>query len=91
MARAGHGRAAIRKAYIAFLCELADRHQIVLADHLTNRDYLHAVKAELNLYAQMQPLTLTYEQHWYGGVTATADDWTHFRARYQTALGAAPA
>lgn len=86
LARAGQVRAAIRKAYIAFLCELADRRQINLADHLTNRDYLQAVKPEAKLYALMQPLTLSYEKHWYGSENATEDDWTLFRTRYRTAL-----
>lgn len=88
LARAGELRAAIRKAYIAFLCELADRRQIQLADHLTNRDYLRAVKEKRKLYTEMQPLTNSFEKHWYGATPPTADDWTHFRTRYRAALGA---
>src|SRR5437588_12993377 len=44
LARSGDLRAAIRKAYIAFLCELADRKLISLAQHKTNRDYLSSVR-----------------------------------------------
>ncbi|MDT5261263.1 MAG: hypothetical protein QOC61_267, partial [Acidobacteriota bacterium] len=44
LARAGDLRGAIRKAYVALLCELGDRGVVRLAQHKTNRDYLNAVR-----------------------------------------------
>jgi hypothetical protein len=82
LARSGDLRAAIRKAYIALLCELGDRKLISLAQHKTNRDYLNAVR-ETNLYSSLRPLTVSFENHWYGFIPATADDWSGFRAAYE--------
>lgn len=87
LARAGDLRAAIRKGYIALLCELGDRKVIGLAQHKTNRDYLRAVRQIEPLHGQMQQLTLSFENHWYGFVPATENDWDSFRASYHQALG----
>ena len=86
LARQGDLRAAIRKAYIALLVELGDRELITLAQHKTNRDYLNAVKNVPLLHSTMRSLTDAFEQHWYGFVEATENDWRNFRSRYQTAL-----
>ncbi|MGB8510988.1 MAG: DUF4129 domain-containing protein, partial [Pyrinomonadaceae bacterium] len=88
MARAGDLRGAIRKAYVALLCELGDRKIIRLARHKTNRDYLSAVRqsAPPQLFREMQPLTLNFERHWYGLEDATETDWQDFRARCRHAL-----
>jgi hypothetical protein len=86
LARAGHLRAAIRKGYIALLCELGDRKIISLAQHKTNRDYLRAVAGHRALHHEMRQLTNSFENHWYGFATATPDDWAAFRARYHEAL-----
>lgn len=84
LARGGDVRGAIRKAYVALLCELADRRIVRLARHKTNRDYLRDVRRErAALYREMQPLTLNFERHWYGLEAATQDDWADFRARWQ--------
>ncbi|HEV2761860.1 MAG TPA: DUF4129 domain-containing protein, partial [Pyrinomonadaceae bacterium] len=67
LARRGDLRGAIRRAYVALLCELADRRIIRLARHRTNRDYLEAVRrARADLYAEVRPLTADFERHWYG-------------------------
>ncbi|HVF26808.1 MAG TPA: DUF4129 domain-containing protein, partial [Pyrinomonadaceae bacterium] len=82
LARAGDLRGAIRKGYIALLCELGDRKIIRLARHKTNRDYLDAVRqsgANQNLYAAIRPLTASFERHWYGLEPATEADWDDFR------------
>ena len=50
LARNGDLRAAIRKAYIALLCELGDRKIVSLAQHKTNRDYLNSVRERTRLY-----------------------------------------
>lgn len=86
MARDGYLRAAIRKAYIALLCELGDRKILGLAQHKSNRDYLQSVRNQEQLYRQMQLLTNSFENHWYGFVPASLDDWNMFRAGYKQAL-----
>ncbi|MCA1594232.1 MAG: DUF4129 domain-containing protein [Acidobacteria bacterium] len=88
LARGGDLRGAIRKAYIALLCELGDRKVIRLAQHKTNRDYLRAVRqsAPPQLFQEMQPLTSNFERHWYGSEDATETDWTDFRTRCRQAL-----
>src|SRR5215831_2093018 len=83
LAREGNLRAAIRKAYIALLCELGDRKIISLAQHKTNRDYLNAVRDKGSLYSSMRKLTNKFELHWYGFVPAGAADWDEFRNSYK--------
>lgn len=90
LARAGDLRAAIRKAYIAFLCELADRKVISLAQYKTNRDYLNSVRERAVLHSAMRKLTSSFERHWYGFVPARENDWTEFRTSYQQALKTSP-
>ncbi len=89
LARKGDLRGAIRKAYIALLCELGDRKIIGLAPHKTNRDYVQAVRERPSLYDSMRHLTNSFEIHWYGFVPATSDDWTNFRAGYRSTISLA--
>lgn len=86
LARAGNLRGAIRKGYIALLCELGDRKVIGLAQHKTNRDYLRAVSHQTQLFREMSVLTNSFEAHWYGFVAPSIEDWNTFRSRYQQAL-----
>ena len=86
LARSGDLRAAIRKAYIALLCELGDRKLISLAQHKTNRDYLSSVRERESLYASMRKLTNSFEVHWYGLFPAGENDWNEFRKGYLQAL-----
>jgi hypothetical protein len=86
LARGGELRAAIRKAYIALLCELGDRKILTLAQNKTNRDYLRAVRDKRPLLAEMQRLTSSFEDHWYGSRQTSTDDWTAFRAGYEKVL-----
>ena len=83
LARAGNVRGAIRKGYIALLCELADRKIIGLSRHKTNRDYLRDVRSKTELYENMNGLTLNFERHWYGFETADAEDWEEFKVGYE--------
>lgn len=83
LARQGNLRAAIRKAYIALLCELADRKLISLAQYKTNRDYLNAVRDKGSLYTSMRKLTNIFEMHWYGLVPAGDAEWDEFRNGYR--------
>jgi hypothetical protein len=89
LARQGQLRAAIRKAYVALLCELGDRKVIGLAQHKTNRDYLQSVRQRApRLYPEMLPLTFDFELHWYGAHAASESDWSSFRDRCRSALRA---
>lgn len=82
LARAGDLRGAIRKGYIAFLCELSDRKIIGLARHKTNRDYLRDVRSRENLYQNMHGLTASFERHWYGFDQTDKTDWEEFKRAY---------
>ena len=88
LARAGELRGAIRKAYVALLCELGDRGVVRLAQHKTNRDYLDAVRraARPRLYTEMLPLTSDFELHWYGLRAASDADWQSFKTRCRAVL-----
>lgn len=86
LARTGDVRGAIRKAYIALLCELSDRNIIRLAQHKTNRDYLEAVRERAKLFQAMRPLTQNFERHWYGFEAATEEDWSNFYTGCRQAL-----
>ncbi len=86
LARRGELRAAIRKAYVALLLELGERKVIKLAQNKTNHDYLRALRDRRQLLDQMQKLTNSFENHWYGFRQATADDWTDFRTGYEKVL-----
>jgi Domain of unknown function (DUF4129) len=81
LARAGDLRGAMRKAYIAVLCELGERKILRLAPHKTNRDYLRALRNDAPLFASVQPLTNAYERHWYGLVPARDADWAEFQTK----------
>ena len=86
LARTGDLRSAIRKAYIALLCELGDRKLISIAQYKTNRDYLYSVRDKGSLYSSMRKLTTSFELHWYGLVPAGENDWNDFRSDYQKTL-----
>lgn len=86
LAREGNLRGAIRKGYIALLCELSDRRIIGLAQHKTNRDYLRDVRKKRALYENMNGLTVSFERHWYGFETADEADWQEFKQTYQKAV-----
>jgi hypothetical protein len=88
LARNGDLRGAIRKAYIALLCELGDRKIVSLAQHTTNRDYLNSVRERVHLYSSMRRLTSSFELHWYGFQPPAENDWNEFRSGYQQALKA---
>ena len=86
LARAGDLRGAIRKAYIALLCELGDRKVISLAQHKTNRDYLMSLRTRSSLYESMRSLTFSFERHWYGFVPPAPNDWDEFRVGCRKAV-----
>lgn len=84
LALSGDIRQAIRKGYIALLCELSDRKLLGLAGHKTNQDYLRDVQRRSNpIFEPMHALTSSFEQHWYGETPATEQDWHDFRGQYR--------
>lgn len=86
LARSGNLRGAIRKGYIALLCELSDRKVIGLAQHKTNRDYLRDVRKKTLLHENMNGLTKSFERYWYGFETADEGDWQEFKSNYSKAV-----
>lgn len=86
LAQSGDLRGAIRKGYIALLCELSDRKIIGLSRNKTNRDYLRDVKKRRELHQNMYGLTNDFEKHWYGFQETTESDWNEFKDGYQKAV-----
>jgi len=86
LARDGNLRAAIRKGYIALLCDLSDRKVIGLASNKTNRDYLRDVRSRRELHPRMKVITDTFERHWYGLHDSAEQDWARFREDYKEAI-----
>lgn len=89
LARQGDLRGAIRKGYIAILCELGDRKIVRLARHKTNRDYLRDVRKREGIYDGMHGLTNNFERNWYGLRKTEPSDWEDFRARYHATVAEA--
>ncbi|MFZ1699363.1 MAG: DUF4129 domain-containing protein [Pyrinomonadaceae bacterium] len=86
LARLGDHRGAIRKGYIAVLCELGDQNIVRLARHKTNRDYLRDVRKREDLFTDMLGLTGNFERSWYGLRLSHADDWEDFRDNCRKAI-----
>ena len=86
LAREGNLRGAIRKGYIAMLCELSDRKLIGLARHKTNRDYLRDVRKRADLFENMNGMTLNFERNWYGLRPTDEQDWEDFKNRYRQTI-----
>jgi hypothetical protein len=86
LARQGEYRKAIRRAYIALLCDLEQRGKLRLSRSKTNRDYLEAMRAEQRAYPTFSAMTNMFEQVWYGQKRATEDEFKNFVALYQEAV-----
>lgn len=86
LAREGNLREAIRKGYVALLCDLSDRKVIGLARNKTNRDYLRDVRPRRDLHPRMKSVTDTFERHWYGFQESADEDWARFREEYYEAI-----
>lgn len=83
LARQGDYRSAIRRAYIALLCELEQRGKLRLHRAKTNGDYLNALREENALYRNFSVMTEVFEHIWYGRERAQADEYDDFLALYQ--------
>lgn len=86
MASNGDFTGAIRKGYVALLCELGDRRIVKLARHKTNRDYLREIRKRESVHGQVSGLTRCFEEHWYGLKNASSKDWEDFRQGYREAV-----
>jgi len=86
LALRGDLRGAIRKGYLAALCELSDRKLIQLARHKTNRDYLRDVRGRSELHQNMSGLTGAFESNWYGLRDSEQQDWEDFRNGYRRTI-----
>lgn len=87
LARQGDFRSAIRRAYIALLCDLEQRGKVHLHRAKTNRDYLDELKPELSLYPAFSIMTGAFEHVWYGHEQATESEYSDFITLYQETVG----
>lgn len=83
LARQGEYRKAIRRAYIALLCELEQKGKLRLQRARTNRDYLQALRSEEHIYPNFSRMTGEYETVWYGQGRASEEDFRDFVSRYK--------
>lgn len=86
LASRGDLRGAIRKGYVAVLCELADRKAVRLARHKTNRDYARDLANRRPLIDTFKTMTGRFERSWYGLQAAGPQDWEAFRDEYRRAV-----
>lgn len=83
LARQGDFRTAIRRSYIALLCEMEQRGKLRLHRSKTNRDYLDALRPEQQIYPTFSAMTGAFEHIWYGQEEASADAYQDFMTLYQ--------
>ena len=83
LARQGEYRKAIRRAYIALLCDLEQHGKLRLSRSNTNRDYLDAMRPEQMIYPTFSVMTNTYEHVWYGQERATEEEFQDFVMLYE--------
>jgi len=86
LARQGEYRKAIRRAYIAMLCEFDRRGKLRLGQSMTNRDYLDAMRSEQLIYPTFSLMTFAFERAWYGQERATEEQFQKFVTLYQEAI-----
>jgi hypothetical protein len=86
LARQGEYRKAIRRAYIALLCEFDQRGKLRLERSKTNRDYLGELRSEQRIYPTFSVMTLAFERAWYGQERATEEQFQSFVTLYQEAI-----
>lgn len=87
LAGSGDFRNAIRRTYIALLCELEQRGKVRLHRAKTNRDYLDELKTEQSLYPTFSVMTGAFEHVWYGQEPATENEFNDFLTLYQETVG----
>jgi hypothetical protein len=82
LASGGDLRGAIRKGYIALICELGDRRIVRIAAHKTNHDYLREAARNSDVAETTRRLTCLFEEHWYGFAETEDHHWREFRESY---------
>ena len=87
LAVSGDFRSAIRRAYIALLCEMELKGKIKLERSRTNRDYLEEMSKDKALLGDFARMTWSFEQTWYGEKRATGEDFDKFLALYRRTAG----
>jgi hypothetical protein len=83
LARRGEYRKAIRRTYVALLCDLEQRGKLRLHRSKTNRDYLEAMRPEPQIYPKFSVITNSFEHVWYGQEVATQEEFDDFVALYR--------
>jgi len=83
LARQGEYRKAIRRAYIALLCDLEQHGKLRLSRSKTNRDYLDAMRSEQLMYPTFSVMTNSFEHVWYGQERVAEDEFREFVTLYQ--------
>jgi hypothetical protein len=91
LAAEGDLRGAIRKGYIALICDLSDKRLIGLARHKTNRDYLRELRSRREIAAEMSGITNNFERSWYGLQAANSSEWQSFRENCERTMRIAEA
>jgi hypothetical protein len=86
LARQGEYRKAIRRTYIALLCDFDQRGKLRLDRSKTNRDYLDAIRSEQRIFPTFSVMTFAFERAWYGEDRATEEDFQNFVNLYQEAI-----
>jgi Domain of unknown function (DUF4129) len=86
LARTGDYRSAIRRAYVALLCELEERGKLRLHRSKTNRDYLDVMRSEQSIFNDFSSMTGAFELVWYGEQRATDEQFNDFIARYEKTI-----
>jgi hypothetical protein len=86
LARQSEYRKAIRRAYIALLCEFDQRGKLRLGRSKTNRDYLDAMRSEQRIFPTFSVMTSAFERAWYGQTRATEEEFKNFVMLYQEAI-----
>jgi len=86
LARQGEYRKAIRRAFIALLCDLDQRGKLRIGRSKTNRDYLDAMRSEQRIYPTFSVMTVAFERTWYGQERPTEEEFQNFVTLYQEAV-----
>ena len=86
LARQGDIKSAIRKGYIALICDLGDKKVLRLGRYKTNRDYLKDLSLRTSLIPHVRSATSSFERFWYGPYSPIGTDWEEFKDRYHSAI-----
>ena len=83
IASQGDYRTAIRRAYIALLCELEERGKLSLHKSRTNRDYIEELRGEIEILSPFSQMTGRFEKTWYGQAETSAGEFDDYLTLYR--------